>query len=66
MITVEKASELVREMKLVDDMKAIDLFDHFYGLFDPKYTCELGQMFAALCGYGVAMNVTKVETFSQE
>lgn len=57
-MTLERASELVAKLRLVDGDAAIDLFCHFDDVF--KLNSEDGEAitrFAELCGYGIASDV---------
>lgn len=60
MMTIERAAELVsqlRQLRSNDGMDAIDLFCHFVDVLEPIPDT---QEFAMMCGYGVAVNVRKV------
>ncbi len=59
-MTLEKAAELVKALEDADkDEQAKDLFAHFWDVFN--LNCDRGKLFAMMCGYGIAFNVTKPE-----
>lgn len=62
-MTLERAAELVAQLRLVDHNAAIDLFCHFDDVFklNSVYRNDNGEAitrFAELCGYGIATNLS--------
>lgn len=57
-MTLERASELI---KLLPKDEKIELFYHFAEFFDIESSKEKMEMFAAMCGFGIAKNVRIVE-----
>jgi hypothetical protein len=62
-MTLERASEMVSKMRLIDGTAAIDLFCHFDDVFqlnDGMYRNDGGEAitrFAEMCGYSIAVGL---------
>lgn len=64
MLTLEHAAQMVAKLRQVDENDAMELFSHFDDVFKlsdmyrPNDNGKYIIMFAELCGYAIAKNVT--------